>query len=540
VRLIIHQALKDVRLLRWLLAAWVLLLVAIHAVVIFAGHAQQMDSQALYRMSVAEATFVVLATAVFIVMGALLVQNDSPVSNTAFWLTRPVSARAMLVSKLLFALVILVALPLLLDGTDFVLAGLSLRWLPPQTVAYQLAWLLPLMAIAAITGGLPRFVLIALFEIVLFIGVSGVAISLGILFFPMSPPVMTVTIALLGLGLFIHLYLARHIRSSAVLFGMAPVLLCAALALSPGTYQAEWPWGDEEDYPDARQSGIFVALDPSSLTAFQLAVNTTIQAPLTIGGLPPDRQVFVSARGWFEVGSKRIPLGTSSARLPAPYALVGTSEAARVMASVLAGTILLNPNGVASPFPSIRLSMPSADFDRVKNRTGRLHADLLLGAYRYQADATVAPRPGSTFEAAATHGEVLEVRSNAFHASVVVRQAESRWYQLLAWTDTYVLRNSHLGQSVIAYGRERHAFGVGSNYPGVVQMIIPVPLHLAVTWNTVDFDFVQANAVTFRAKNWLEGADLVIVSRLSAGHWRASVDLQGIKLADIPTSGLIK
>jgi hypothetical protein len=540
VRLIIHQTLKDVRLLRWLLAAWVLLLVAIHGLVIFAGHAQQMDSQALYRMSVAETTFVALATAVFIVMGALLVQNDSPVSNTAFWLTRPLSAGSMLVSKLLFALVILVALPLLLDFADFALARLSLRWLPPEAVAYQLAWLLPLMAVAAITVGLPRFVLIALFEIALFTGVTAVATSVGMRFWRMSPPVMTVTLALLGTALFVHPYLTRHLRSSAVLFGMAPVLLVAAWALGPGTYPTEGPRGGEKDYPDARQSGISVALDPSSLTAFKLAVDTTIQARLTIGGLPPDRQVYVSARGWFEVDSKHIPLGTASAWRPAPYPRVSGSEAARVMAPVLARTTLLNPGGVVYPPPSISLSMSSADFDRVKNRAGRLHVDLLLDVYRYQADATVAPRPGSTFDAAGTHREVLEVRSNASHASVVVREAQSRSGRFVSWTNTYVLRNLHLGQSVIGYGRERHAFGIGSNYLGLVLMIMPVPLHVAVTWNTVDFDFVQANAVTFRAEDWLQGADLVIVSRPSAGRWRASVDLPEIRLADIPTSGLIK
>ncbi len=530
---ILHQMLKDARLLRWLLAAWALLLVILHVVVAVVLRAQAIDRETLSRLSMMETVLVILATAVFVVLAASVVQHDSPTSQTAFWLTRPVSARAMLASKLVFALAVLVALPLLLDVIDFSLAGLAVGWLPPYAIVFQLAWLLPLMAIGAITAGLPQFLLITLFEIVLFIGVYSFAAGLG--FRGPSAPLFVLSggLAAIAAPLLTYVYLTRRLRSSVVLYAVAPVALFAVFAIAPGRPSVEWPWGDLQDYPDARQSGVSVTLDRGSLTLHQaIAQNEIIQAPLTISGVPQDSQIIIFAHGWFDTGSERARVEQFSWMRSM---LAASSDPALLMRNVVGDTPLLNAGMLAVPGPLFSVSMPPADFARVKDRQGTLHADLLIGAYEYRREAAVPLKAGAWFDLEGARGRVLAVRPERSFVVVDARRGASSWYDPLATANTvYLMRSPSFGQAVIASARGSSSFGGGASTSNITRTIMPVPLHLSVIWSAIAFNVGNPRATSPRPSDWLTDSQLIVAWRSSAGRWRATVDLPNIRLSEIP------
>ncbi|MBM3801753.1 MAG: hypothetical protein FJW26_05495 [Acidimicrobiia bacterium] len=99
-----------------------------------------------------------LATLYFIVSSVVLVrlvQADSLVSSTAFWLTRPISRPALLASKLLFAGSLLALAPALIEVATLVGNGLSLRNLTSHLFWILLRWLLLTLPMAAL-GSLSR------------------------------------------------------------------------------------------------------------------------------------------------------------------------------------------------------------------------------------------------------------------------------------------------------------------------------------------------------------------------------------------------
>lgn len=529
MRVILHQAFKDARMLRGILAAWVLVLLAFHAVVIYAVHASALDSRTLSRMSVVEMAFAVLGTTAFIVIAGMLVQSDSPSSTTAFWLTRAMSAHAMLASKLLFAFVVLVAFPILLDAIDFVVAGVDVRWLP-LSVPFQLAWMLPLMAVAAITLGLSQLLLVTLFEVVLFIGVFAGAAALKI---PVPLRFVDVIVAswmlaALSAALLVFVYLTRWIRSSAVLFGIAPALLLALIAV--------WPWQEVSGplYPEARRRSISVALKRESLQSVNRSTTHVIYAPLTITGVPAGTMLYVAApRGWLQVGGERLaldiqPFGVSSSPRPAPFVEGLAEEAIRLMSPALAGTRLLNPNKVTLSHPAISIYISEADFDRVANRTGVLHTEFDLVAYEWQVAAKLPARPGVSFDTPALHTNVLKVQAGTNDATIAVREASVAWYTLAWSSHICLLRNPGLQQSVIGSWRNYASF---SEY-NIARHVLPVPQSLVLQWRTVIFDLRTPDSAP--PADWLKNAELVVVSRERAGKIPVTIDIPGIRLSQIP------
>jgi hypothetical protein len=434
----------------------------------------------------------------------------------------------MLVSKLVFAVIVLAAVPVLLDAADLLSAGVSPRWLLPEAFVYQLAWLLPVMAVAAVTIGLPRFLLIALFEIVLFIGITGVVSSLGVPV-PASPaPVVITGMAVLGAALFTYVYATRRVRSSGALFVVAPAVLCSALAFAPKR-DLDWPFGDTRVFTDARQGGRSVSIDRDRMRASASGSRMMIHAPLTISGLPPDRQVLVSAIGWVEADSKRVTFYGGSGNVTGDLRADGSV----LLKDVLGGATLLNPGEIVFTGPWVSVSMPRVDFDRVKDRPIRMHLNLALSVYKYrQTDAVVPLKAGVAFDTAGgNHVKVLAVRPGDGRVTLSIRQAAFGWFGGLP--STYLVRSAHLGQAVIGSWHQARSFGEYARPSNIVQ-ILPIPLHASYTWNTLDFDFARPGVKSVDADEWLTDGQLVVASRPAAGRWRATVDLRDIRLAALP------
>ncbi len=535
MRIIVHQALKDVRLLRWTLAAWALLILAFHAVLIVASRIQVADFDSVSRLSTVQTTFAVLAATGFIVIAGTLVQADSPTRTTAFWLTRPVSRRAMLASKLLLAFVALVVFPILLDAIDFTILGCRIRDFPPLAVAIQFAWLLPFMAVAAMTAGLSQMFLITVFEILVFTGL-GAAVSA--LWTPTTlrdvniPAALYVTAAFAAVPLTV-VYLTRRITASGTLLGVAPVLLVGFLWL--------WPWSAFVGplYPEAQRRLVSVTVDRESLQLRRNSNATVVEIPLAVQGQPDGTRLFVTTpRAWLQVGERRVDFGDESS-----FGFLARSTPARdkqrvvqrLMSPALDGTTLVDAEDRISRYaaqdPHLALYFNRPQFEQVGSLTGTLHVECNLSVHEYRLVAAVAPRPGTTFDTPALRGEVVDAKARGNFAEVKVRVASVGGVGADWTSNPYLLRNSTAKQSVVAAPRLEASLNSPSVRSGILSGLLPVPQSVGLEWRTLFFDVASASG---SAAQWLKESQLVVVRDMPAGRIPVAIDIPNVKLADLP------
>ena len=172
-----HLVWHDIRALRLPLIAWLLLLLAQAALMAFGPGL--IDPE---ELRAAILTFSVLLAgarlAFTVLLTVLLIQRDSPVGTTAFWLTRPIRPAAMAASKALSATLLLVVPPAVIGWVLFTALGLpqgdvlSGVW---QLVLEQ-ALIVGLSAMgAAITATIPQFAVVAVAAVMLFGALVGQA-----------------------------------------------------------------------------------------------------------------------------------------------------------------------------------------------------------------------------------------------------------------------------------------------------------------------------------------------------------------------------
>ena len=163
VSIISHLVWHDIRALRLPLIAWLLLLLAQAAVMAFGPGL--IDQEAPRATIVTFAGFLAGARLAFTtLLTVLLIQRDSPVGTTAFWLTRPIRPAAMAASKTLSAALLLVVPPAVVGWVLFTALGLpqgdvlSGVW----ELVLEQAMIVGLSAMgAAITATIPQFAVVA-------------------------------------------------------------------------------------------------------------------------------------------------------------------------------------------------------------------------------------------------------------------------------------------------------------------------------------------------------------------------------------------
>ena len=172
-----HLVRHDIRALRLPLIAWLLLLLA-HAAVMAFGRGL-IDPEELRAPMLTFSVFLAGARLAFtVLLTVLLIQRDSPVGTTAFWLTRPIRPAAMASSKALSAALLLIVPPAVVGWVLFTALGL------PQgdvlggvwELVLEQAMIVGLSAMgAAITATIPQFAVVAVAAVVLFGALVGQA-----------------------------------------------------------------------------------------------------------------------------------------------------------------------------------------------------------------------------------------------------------------------------------------------------------------------------------------------------------------------------
>jgi hypothetical protein len=549
MRPIIHQALKDVRLLRWLLAAWLLVLLLYHGValagllipgkVILSLATGQSDMNS--GLGAANTLLTWLAVAALVALCATLVQADSPARSTAFWLTRPVSGRTMVAGKLLFVLVLVVGLPLALDVLDLLVAGAGgPGWAPPGTwlglgssLAIQLACVLPLLAIAAVTEGLAQFVLIGIFEVVAFTAL-GALLELAVrswlpwLIPRRGAPIVLVPAVLLVAAVVLgHAYLTRQHTRSVVMVAIAPVFLVALFLF--------WPWWSPAPRPVGRRldaTSISVGVDPAGWRVVQRGNGPVdLVAALTVTGLPRDATVNLSGRGFLTADSSRLTVGisswSSSSTLPYEFQLAPAGEGSRVQVA-----------------PDFTITLDRSGFERVKGHAVTLQIDVTANVFRTLGSTVIPLAAGATYRTGAVRGEVLDVDRWTERAgpvprvpgqggdrgglAVVVRETAWTPYAMDLEFTRWVLRD--------ASGQRVPALVVGAWMPfGLYQWplpALPIPRHLTV--NSWVRRFVAPPGTTWSG-DWPRGWQLVVIRRgWSEIRFSKTLSVRDLRLDALP------
>lgn len=246
MHLLLHHLRKDFRRLRLLLVAW-LLLVGMQAVSL--AVTLPAASGAGIGFPALSAVFLlapVWQAALVIVAVPLLIHDDSPAGKNAFWLTRPIPARLVLVSKGLFLVLVFILIPLAVELAVFVGSkiGSADTLLAGSEIFLRRLALVSLVAgLAALTPDFLRFatwagILVAVYAVFLGIfHVAGAPLEEGSALFRgagasslEASRSLLAGLAAIAIGLAVagHQYLTRRTARSVVLACLGGVVFIGA------------------------------------------------------------------------------------------------------------------------------------------------------------------------------------------------------------------------------------------------------------------------------------------------------------------------
>jgi hypothetical protein len=166
---------KDLNRLKIIFLAWALLIFAQLALGIGSGRlmAEYLQFQVLLPMC--SKLIGILQGMMVIVIVPLIIQTDSIVGTTAFWFTRPISKKGLLVTKSCLVLILLVLIPLIAELCVLTSQGATARQLflaVPEIIIEKIAFIIPFVILAALTPKFSRYALVGIIVFVTFIVVA--------------------------------------------------------------------------------------------------------------------------------------------------------------------------------------------------------------------------------------------------------------------------------------------------------------------------------------------------------------------------------
>jgi hypothetical protein len=199
--------------------------------------------------------FAVLQGLMIIVIVPLYIHEDSLAGSTAFWLTRPISRKGLLITKSFFILSVFIGLPLLAELFVLSANGAIIHHLllaVPEILLEKFALIIPFLLLAAVT---PKFSRYALVGIIIFAGIAAFGIiSSAIMMYSDSlakyfnnpelyknPTLLSsvnvaknIFIILAGSILVSHQFLTRHTSRTIILFVLAFLIM--------PVFTSTWRW----------------------------------------------------------------------------------------------------------------------------------------------------------------------------------------------------------------------------------------------------------------------------------------------------------
>ena len=484
-----------------------------------------------------------------------LVQRDSTVGATAFWLSRPISRARLLAGKSLFLLLAVVLPTLAVQFLMLLFNGVTLYDAvrsAPQIVVLQVLVLSALMMLACLTPNLSRM---------LFLGVIA-AVGLAIVQYTLRLPLLRNRwdrslddSAVIGFSLFLlavavavvcHQYLVRRTRRSLIL----------ASSVFPGMilFLTLWPWDFwPTEFPAARD-----ILDPEQVAArvevdslrFHRWTNPTGDEWLTLRG---DLAVDSSPAGVVAIPAGiSAKLFSSSGRVPARHRRRNRhlypdlspryrsyfdehldEERAEVLAQSLGGVRFLNLDARPWQRPLDLFAIHREHYDAQAGARTVYEAQVEFVVYRNRIDS-MRPVPGVGYGHGSDHGRILAVaglfnRPTDQGFTIQFSESDHRLTLDAAKPVRYLVVNPTRREALVGSRNFFFPSTLASPHPwsGITSM-------LRVNRPSMEFRLSEGSPAL--PENWLEGAELVRVETTHLGVFSKTIRIEDFVLERIPVS----
>lgn len=552
MNMVMHIVRKDLRHLRFYLAGW-LALVILRAAVIGYG---PLDSSIWDFRSFNY--YEVLAwfpqICLLAIMIARLVQDDSPVGSTAFWLDRPMTGRRLLLGKLSF-LGLTVMLPLFM--VELLLLGIHGVTLPdvfrsiPQILTCQLLLTSVLLLLAAVTRKLAHAALLGLlgvvgwmwfynFSLSLFFKQVDLGDSFGITLGTSRQIAFLLShIALAGIVVG-HQYLTRRTRKSITLAGSGLLVI--------GLFMGVWSW----DFVASAQRLDRSAVDPETVTAqieeeslrfFRrvrsrpLKRSMVLNGNIALEGLPAG--VFALPEQVISQVSFGSREATLSSRHGHPYAYEGGDsfwwrinqpprlydERATTLAASLGGVAFLH--GGTSPIleyvPEL-LEINEESYHLHGGTLSDLAAKIVFLVQRNEI-ATFPLEQGARYDRGSDHAEIVGVTTDRDSLRIELEESRHRLIQDRMKSRWYVLRNRSKRQALLSEGSLAYAVFTPPSGP------LSFPM-LGVSHSSLYFQLPSTDPPV--DPDWFDDAELVRIETRNLGRFFKTIRMENLVLKDIP------
>ncbi|HET6961611.1 MAG TPA: hypothetical protein VFJ27_03905, partial [Terriglobia bacterium] len=487
-----------------------------------------------------------------IVIVCQLVQADALAGTTAFWLTRPISRKGLLLSKSLFVLLVLILPSLIAEVIVLRVNGISvsemLSVLPQEILLPSALFLVPPMLVATLTPSLTRLLVVGVSSVTAFFlvhysvlasvmtfgtgpGRRGNAVFPGqwLAIFSNNPSATMASAILavvLGAIVIAHQYLKRRTLHSSAAAVLGTCLVIGSLNFWSWNLLKSSDWLPAHSGFDSRTVKLLVANGPGAGFVQDNGGKLMILRPIEIRGVPPDffleiighRAVVEFSDGKSVSSSLDYPWGFFSDRG------VGGGLQLQVERDV---RVLNDPLPLDRPIAAPLLSLDVDTYQKYKETPGTFRAQARLKVYQ-RLTATLPLKTGSRHKGVlgelALLGIVpnqdtfLTVLSNSKQDGFVVTLRESGvryWLQRTSLSGaSYVLRNRARKEALFGRSYPKDIFG---GFPALHRLVIN---RSPVYFTTAGIPDYQGPVID---DDWLREAELLRVDSRVVGQFSTSV-----------------
>lgn len=553
--LILHHLKKDIRCLRLLLLLWFILLL-VNSLLIRSGLDLFIASdEGIEILSAAYVLLYVLQQILQIIIVCQLVQADALAGTTAFWLTRPISRKGLLLSKSLFIFQVLVLPSLITEVIVLRINGISvsqtLSALPQEFVLQSALFLVPAMLLASLTPNLARLAITGLASVIAFFLIHYTVLA-SVMTFGTGPgrrinavlpgqwpaifsnnPSATMASAILAvvLGVIViaYQYLKRRTLHSGAAAVVGMCLVIGNLNIWSWNLLKSSDWLPAQSGLDPKTVRLIVTKGPGAGFVRDNGGKLMLLRPIEIQGVPPD--FFLEIIGHQAVVQFSDGKSVSSS-LDYPWGLFSNRGVdGGLQLHVEQDVRVLNdPAPVSRPMAAPLLSLDIDTYQKYKDTPGTFTAAAQLKVYQ-QLTATLPLKIGSRHKGdlgeltllsiVPNQDTFLTVLSNSKRDGFVVTLRESGvryWLQ----------RTSLSGASYVLRNRTRKEALFGRPYPKDMFGGFPALHRLVVTRSPIYF--TTAGIPDYRGPviddEWLREAELLRVGSRVVGQFSKSVSMQ--------------
>jgi hypothetical protein len=552
----LHIIRKDLRRLRWLLVAWVVIIIG-RIVVTTAGSTVEPEDIGL-QLVIQNLTSLlgIVEMLMWVLLVSLLVHDEPLVGADAFWLTRPIRPNALMAAKLALAAVFLVLAPLARGVIEMAWFGASFRDVvaaTPGLLFTQTFWVALLLTLAVLTPSLTRFV------VAIAAGIGALAVAFAGLtavlllnqqeerdyyegsFVPDSTGEIVGSLLLLCVVIGVIVYQYRHRwPSRAILIGAAGAVAAVAVAFV-------WPWhfarGIEADPgPWAHDSVRTIAVldaTPHVSEAYSVRRNPKKQvaARLDLVGAPPEydvESVGVRARLAFRDGTTIESAQREKAPVTRPAADRPSTRTMRLQAA-LGGARLLPDIGDTHEMLPVVVKVADSDYERYGAQDGHLTATVNFEVHRFRLSGTLLLSAGEVLRDRTDRFEIVRVRRRSDGCDVLLRQftVHPMWSERSRRQFYYVLVNRGRGEAIAGDNEGMMPLGQWNLAGALFGISIEGGTQGFSVWTqTLRYPTRAQSASGARQidRAWLDAAELVVIESAYAGHVTRTIDVQGFRM----------